>query len=139
VAVATQVYSPELRHLLFQVQVVELHPAQLLMEHPAVVAALIKMAAKQVPPVLPVEVEPTLRVVLVQQEMPVVQQMDPFLLMVLIFKVAHRVTKPMQKVAAVAVVVITAVAVVPIKLQVEDQKMAAAEVAPATLTQHAEL
>jgi hypothetical protein len=53
--------------------------------------------------------------------------------MVLIFKAAHLVIKLTQKVAVVAVVVTTVVAVAPIKPQVEDQKMVAAEVARATL------
>jgi hypothetical protein len=72
-------------------------------------------------------------VVLVQLETQVVQQLDLYLVMVLIFKAAHLVIKPTQKVAAVAAVVTTAVAAVPIKLQVADQKMAAVAAARVTL------
>jgi hypothetical protein len=72
-------------------------------------------------------------VVLVQLETRVVQQLDLYLVMVLIFKAAHLVIKLTQKVAVVVVVVTTVVAVAPIKPQVEDQKMVAAEVARATL------
>ena len=80
-----------------------------------------------------VEVELTLLVALVQLEIPIAQQLDLYLVMVLIFKAAHLVIKLTQKVAVVAVVVTTVVAVAPIKPQVEDQKMVAAEVARATL------
>ena len=78
------------------------------------------------------EAEPTLLVVLVQLETQVVQQLDRCLATVLICKVAHRVTKQILKAVAVAVAVTTAVAVVPIKLQVVDQKMVAVVAVPAT-------
>jgi hypothetical protein len=94
--------------------------------------AQIKMVAKQVLPEQLVEVELILLVVLVQLETQVVLHLDRFLAMVLICKAVHRVIKLTQKVAAVVAVVTTVVAVVHIKLQVEDQKMAAAEVAPVT-------
>jgi hypothetical protein len=94
--------------------------------------AQIKMVAKQVLPQLLVEAEPTLLVVLVQQETQVALHLDRFLVMVLICKAVHRVIKLTQKVAVAVAVVTTVVAVVHIKLQVEDQKMAAAEVAPVT-------
>jgi hypothetical protein len=67
-------------------------------------------------------VEQILLVVLVQLETQVVLQLDLCLAMVLIFKAAHLVIKLTQKVA-----------VVRIKLQVEDQKMVAVAVARATL------
>jgi hypothetical protein len=78
-------------------------------------------------------VELTLRVVLAQQETQVALHLDRFLAMVLICKVAHHVVKLMQKAAAVVAVVTTAVAVVHIKLQAEDQKTVVAAVARATL------
>jgi hypothetical protein len=98
-----------------------------------------KTVAKQVLQQLLVEVELTLLVVRVQPEIPVVQRHYPCLAMVRTYKAAHHVTKQMQKVAAAVVVVTTAVVVEHIKLQVADQKMAAAAVAPATLIQLAEL
>jgi hypothetical protein len=103
------------------------------MEPPVVAVVQIKMVAKQVLLQSPVAAELTLPVVLVQLETRVVQQLDLYLVMVLIFKAAHLVIKLTQKVAVVAVVVTTVVAVAPIKPQVEDQKMVAAEVARATL------
>jgi hypothetical protein len=103
------------------------------MELLAVAAVQIKTVAKQVLLQLPVAAELTLLVVLVQLETQVVQQLDLYLVMVLIFKAAHLVIKPTQKVAAVAAVVTTAVAAVPIKLQVADQKMAAVAAARVTL------
>jgi hypothetical protein len=103
------------------------------MELLAVAAVQIKTVAKQVLLQLPVAAELTLLVVLVQLETQVVQQLDLYLVMVLIFKAAHLVIKPTQKVVAVAVVVTTVVVVVPIKPQAEDQKMVAVEVARATL------
>jgi hypothetical protein len=103
------------------------------MELLAVAAVQIKMVAKQVLLQSPVAAELTLLVVLVQLETQVVQQLDLYLVMVLIFKAAHLVIKPTQKVAAVAAVVTTAVAAVPIKLQVADQKMAAVAAARVTL------
>jgi hypothetical protein len=78
-------------------------------------------------------VELTLRVVLAQQETQVVLHLDRYLVMVLICKAAHHVIKLMLKVVAVVAVVTTAVAVVHIKLQVEDQKTVAVAVARATL------
>jgi hypothetical protein len=77
-------------------------------------------------------VELTLLVALVQLETQVALHLDRFLVMVLICKAVHRVIKLTQKVAVAVAVVTTVVAVVHIKLQVEDQKMAAAEVAPVT-------
>jgi hypothetical protein len=103
------------------------------MEPPVVAAVQIKMVAKQVLLQSPVAAELTLPVVLVQLETRVVQQLDLYLVMVLIFKAAHLVIKLTQKVVAVVAVVTTAVAVVRIKLQVEDQKMVAVAVARATL------
>jgi hypothetical protein len=132
VVVAIQEFSLELLHLLFQAQAAELHLVQVQMERPVAAAAQIKMVAKQVHPQLLAAVELTLRVVLVQLETQVVLHLDRFLAMVLICKAVHRVIKLTQKVAAVVAVVTTVVAVVHINLQVEDQKMAAAEVAPVT-------
>jgi hypothetical protein len=109
------------------------------MELPVAVEVRIKTVDKQAPPELPDEAELTPRVVLVQLETPVVQQLDLCRAMVLICKAVHLVTKLTQKAAAAVVVVTTVAVAVPIKLQVEDQKMAAAEVAPATLILHAEL
>ena len=60
-------------------QAAELLRVQVQTERPVVAAAQIKMVAKQVLLQSPVAAELTLPVVLVQQEMPVVQQMDPFL------------------------------------------------------------
>jgi hypothetical protein len=133
VVVAIQEFSLELLHLLFQARAAELHRVQVQTERPVVAAAQIKMVAKQVLPQLPAEVELTLRVVLAQQETQVVLHLDRYLAMVLICKVAHHVIKLTLKAAVVAVVVTTAVAVVHIKLQVEDQKTVAVAVDRAIL------
>jgi hypothetical protein len=103
------------------------------MELLAVAAVQIKTVAKQVLLQLPVAAELTLLVALVQLETQVVQQLYLYLAMVLICKAEHHAIKPTQKVAAVAAVVTTAVAAVPIKLQVADQKMAAVAAARVTL------
>jgi hypothetical protein len=132
-AVVTQEFSLELLHLLFQAQAAELLRVQVQTERPVAAAAQIKMVAKQVLPQLPAAVELTLRVALVQLETQVVLHLDRFLAMVLICKVAHHVIKLMLKVAGVAAVVTTAVAVVHIKLQAEDQKTVVVAVARATL------
>jgi hypothetical protein len=132
-AVVTQEFSPELLHLSFRVQAAELHRAQVQMELPVVVAVLIKTVAKQVLPQLPAGVELTLLVALAQQETQVVQQLDRYLATVLICLAAHHVIKLTLKAAAVVAVVTTVVAVVPIKLQVADQKMVAAAVDRAIL------
>jgi hypothetical protein len=105
------------------------------MERLVVAAAQIKMVAKQVPQQLQVVEEQTLPAALVQPVTRVVQQLDLYLAMVLIYKVEHRATKLILKVAAVAAVVTTAVAAVHIKLQEADQKTAAVVADRATLIQ----
>ena len=113
-AVATQESLPEQLHLLFQARAVELHLVRAQMELPVAVEVRIKTVDKQAPPELPDEAELTPRVVLVQLETPVVQQLDLCRAMVLICKAVHLVTKLTQKAAAAVVVVTTAAAVVAI-------------------------
>ena len=94
-------------------------------ELPAVVVARIKTVDKQGLQQLLVEVELVLLAVLVQLETQVVQHPIPSLAMVLLYKAAHHVIKPTQKVVEAVAVVTSAVAEVPIKLQAADQKMVA--------------
>ena len=108
------------------------HLDQLQMEPRAAVVVLIKTVVKQELQQLLVEAEQTLRAVLVQLEIQVVQQPDLYLLMVHIYRVVHHVTKLIQKVAAVAVVATTAAVAELIKQQAAVQKMVAAVVARAT-------
>ena len=129
----TREFSLELHHSLFPAVAVVFHQDQQQLELLAEAVVPIKMVGKQAPQGLLVEEELALLVVLVQLETLVVQQLYLYLAMVLICKAEHHVIKPTQKVAAVAAVVTTAAAAVPIKLQVADQKMAAVAAARVTL------
>ena len=133
---ATQEFSLELRLCLFQVLAAELHLVQLQMERPVAVGGQIKTEARQVLQQLQVAEELTLLVVPAQLVIRAVQQQDLYLVMVLICKVEHLVTKLMLKAVVVAAAVSTAAAAVRIKQQVVDQKMAAVVVARVTLIQH---
>jgi hypothetical protein len=91
-----------------------------------------KMAVKPVRLAKLVEVEQTLRAVLVQLEIQVVRRLDPLHMMDLLCKVVHLAIRPWLKVAVVVAVVTLEAAEAHIKHQAADQEMVVAVAVQAT-------